>query len=41
MNALRLAALATVLGLSAFVLVMVRRERVGRAKTEKEGLENV
>jgi protein SCO1/2 len=41
MSALRLAALATVLGLSAFVLVMVRRERLGRAKTEKEGLENV
>jgi protein SCO1/2 len=40
MNTLRLAALATVLALSAFVVVMVKRERVG-AKTEKEGLENV
>jgi protein SCO1/2 len=40
-NVLRLAGLATVLGLSAFVLVMVRRERLGRAKTEKDGLENV
>ena len=40
MNVLRLAALATVLALSAFVVVMVKRERVG-AKTEKEGLENV
>lgn len=38
MNALRLAALATVLGLSAFVLVMVKREGVGSAK--KEGVEN-
>ncbi|MBI4527050.1 MAG: SCO family protein [Deltaproteobacteria bacterium] len=41
MNALRLAGLATVLGLSAFVLVMVRRERAGKAKAEKEGLEDV
>jgi protein SCO1/2 len=41
MNVLRLAAIATVGGLSAFVLVMVRRERLGRAKTEKDGLENV
>ena len=38
MNALRLAGLATVLGLSAFVLIMVRRERVGNIK--KEGVEN-
>jgi len=41
MNVLRLAGLATVLGLSAFVLVMVRRDRLGRAKPEKEGIENV
>ena len=41
MNSLRLAGLATVLGLSAFVLIMVKRERLGRAKTEKGGLENV
>jgi protein SCO1/2 len=41
MNALRLAALATVLGLSAFVLIMVRRERFSRARAKKEGLENV
>jgi len=37
-NVLRLAGLATVLGLSAFVLVMVRRERVGSIK--KEGIDN-
>jgi protein SCO1/2 len=34
MNVLRLAAVATVGGLSAFVLVMFRRERLARAKTE-------
>lgn len=38
MNVLRLAGMATVLGLAAFVLVMVRRERVGSIK--KEGAEN-
>ena len=38
MNVLRLAGAATVLGLAAFVLVMVRRERVGTIK--KEGVEN-
>ena len=41
MNVLRLAGLATVLGLSAFMLIMIRRERLGRAKMDKEGHENV
>ena len=35
MNVLRLAGLATVLSLSAFVLVMVRRERVGNIRKER------
>ena len=38
MNVLRLAGFATVLGLAAFVLVMLRRERVGSIK--KEGVEH-
>jgi protein SCO1/2 len=41
MNVLRLAGVATALGLGAFVLIMVKRERVGRAKAKKEGLEHV
>jgi protein SCO1/2 len=41
MNVLRLAGVATVLGLGAFVLIMVRRERLSSAKPEKEGIENV
>jgi protein SCO1 len=36
MNVLRLAGLATVLILGAFVLVMLRRERFGRVKMEHE-----
>jgi len=41
MNVLRLAGVATTLGLGAFVLIMLRPERVGRARAKKEGLENV
>jgi hypothetical protein len=41
MNVLRLAGVATVLGLGAFVLIMVKRERLGSAKPEKERIENV
>jgi protein SCO1/2 len=39
MNVLRLAAVGTVLGLSGVVFCMIRRERVGRARTEKGGIE--
>ncbi|MGH8543583.1 MAG: SCO family protein [Gammaproteobacteria bacterium] len=40
-NVLRLAGVATALGLGSYVLIMVRRERAGRAKTDKEGIRNV
>lgn len=40
-NVLRLAGLGTALGLGSYVLIMVRRERLGRAKTDKKGIQNV
>ncbi|MGH7825068.1 MAG: SCO family protein [Candidatus Binatia bacterium] len=40
-NVLRLAGVATALGLGSCVFIMVRRERLGRAKTDKEGIQNV